>query len=95
MNYQFKHKEPPPEVTNKRYRALMEAEQQRREEVRVNSQAILKSKEKPFSFYLRDKEREEQRQKEDGLPDAMRHPPFKAKEIPKAVQSQLYKKMDD
>lgn len=96
INYQFRHREPPPEVTNNRYRALMEAEKQRREEVRANSQAILKSKEKPFSFYERDLEKQRLKSQEAApLPSAMQGAQFRAKEIPRAVQSQLYKKMDD
>jgi hypothetical protein len=50
--------------------------------------------EKPFNFYLRDKEK----QKAGGLseiPETMRNPPFRANKIPWKVLVPLYKRMVD
>ena len=54
IKHQFRSKPIPPEVLIPRYNTIMEAEQQRRMNVRSQSMIITKSREKPFSFWERD-----------------------------------------
>ena len=56
--------------------------------------ALTKKNEKPFSFYLRDKEKG-QKAGETEIPEVMRHPPFRANKIPWKVLVPLYKRMID
>lgn len=55
--------------------------------------AITKQKEKPFSFYEREKSMP--RGLETEIPATMRHPPFRANKIPWKVLVPLYKRMVD
>ena len=55
--------------------------------------ALTKQNEKPFSFYLRDKEKGAKLETE--IPEVMRHPPFRANKIPWKVLVPLYKRMVD
>jgi hypothetical protein len=55
IKHQFRSNPIPPEVLIPRYKTIIEANEMRRLEAKKNSVAILKAKEKPFSFYERDK----------------------------------------
>lgn len=55
IKHQFRSNPIPPEVLIPRYKTIMEANEMRRLEAKKNSINILKSKEAPFSFYERDK----------------------------------------
>lgn len=57
IHYQFRPKPIPPEVSIPRYQSIIDANEKRRMDVRQNSIAITKQREKPFSFYERDKRR--------------------------------------
>jgi hypothetical protein len=50
--------------------------------------------EKPFSFYLRDKEKQKGGVLSE-IPETMRNPPFRANKIPWKVLVPLYKRMVD
>ena len=54
-NFQFRPKPIPPEVLIPRYKTIQESNEMRRMEVKKNSLAITKEREKPFTFYERDK----------------------------------------
>jgi hypothetical protein len=62
-------------------------------EVRRMSLALTKQNEKPFSFYLRDKEQEGHSVPD--VPQCMQLPPFRANKIPWKVLVPLYKRMVD
>lgn len=62
--------------------------------MRRNSMALTKQNEKPFSFYLRDKEKAN-KGGEPEVPEVMRHPAFRANKIPWKVLVPLYKRMMD
>lgn len=55
--------------------------------------ALTKEKEKPFTFYERDKNRVKNDTPE--IPECMRHVPFRANKIPWKVLIPLYKRMID
>ena len=55
LKYQFRSNPIPPEVLIPRYKTIIESNEMRRLEVKKNSMAITKIKERPFSFYERDK----------------------------------------
>jgi Uncharacterised protein family UPF0564 len=55
LKYQIRSNPVPPEVLIPRYKTIIENNEMRRLEVKKNSMAITKQKEKPFSFYERDK----------------------------------------
>lgn len=55
VNHQFRHNPIPPEVLIPRYKTIIENNEMRRLEVKKNSVEITKLKEKPFSFYEREK----------------------------------------
>lgn len=55
--------------------------------------ALTKQNEKPFSFYIRDLEKEKNTYME--IPEVMRNPPFRANKIPWKVLVPLYKRMVD
>ena len=57
INFQFRSKPIPPEVLIPRYKSIVEAKQMRQMEVKKNSIAITKAREKPFSFYERDQKK--------------------------------------
>jgi hypothetical protein len=60
--------------------------------VRRLSMAITKEREKPFSFYERDKNK---KVVESEIPAVMQNPPFRANKIPWKVLVPLYKRMVD
>lgn len=55
--------------------------------------AIAKQREKPFSFYER--ERNKPRNMTPDIPECMQHAPFRANKIPWKVLVPLYKRMVD
>ena len=57
--------------------------------------AITMQNEKPFKFYLRDKEKQKAAAEAGDMPAVMRHPPFRANKIPWKVLVPLYKRMVD
>jgi hypothetical protein len=61
----------------------------RRMEVKKNSLAITKEREKPFSFYERDKAKQALDQ-EEYLPWDLRKPSFKANPIPRACSVLIF-----
>ena len=54
----------------------------RRNEIKENSVKILKSKEKPFSFYERDIEKKKAKEDVKYVNEELTRPPFKANEVP-------------
>lgn len=88
MTHQFRHKPVPPDVFIPRYQSLQEAEAARRANVRTQSIAITAQREKPFSFWARDRAKQQMKQDEDDLiPEEMRkirEKPFKANPIPRS-----------
>ena len=96
MTHQFRHKPVPPDVFIPRYQSLQEAEAARRANVRAQSIAITAQREKPFSFWARDRAKQQMKQDEDDLmPEEMRkirEKPFKANPIPRSCSVQIYGK---
>lgn len=88
----FKHNPIPPEVLIPRYKTIIEANEMRRMEVKKNSLVITKQNEKPFSFYERDKLKQNA-DPEDYLPYDLRKPSFKANPIPRACSVLIFDQM--
>ena len=91
-NFQFRPKPIPPEVLIPRYKTIQESNEMRRMEVKKNSLAITKEREKPFSFYERDKARQALDQ-EEYLPWDLKKPSFKANPIPRACSVLIFDQM--
>lgn len=91
-NFQFRPKPIPPEVLIPRYKTIQESNDMRRMEVKKNSLAITKEREKPFSFYERDKAKKALDQ-EEYLPWDLRKPSFKANPIPRACSVLIFDQM--
>jgi hypothetical protein len=92
VNKQFRSKPIPPEVLIPRYKTIQEANEMRRMEVKKNSMALIKATEKPFSFYERDKLKQ-QADPEEYLPYDLRKPSFKANPIPRACSVLIFNQM--
>lgn len=56
-SYKFKANDIPRTTSEPLFERIMTSKEQRRQDVRRNSMALTKQNEKPFSFYLRDKEK--------------------------------------
>ena len=91
LGYKFKAKVPSKEVLTPLYNQIMNKNEQRRKDVKTNSMKILKEKEKPFSFYERDKSKK--RAESAYINDEFLKPPFKANEIPKICTVEIFKIM--
>ena len=59
LKYQIRSKPIPPEVLIPRYKSIVESNDMRRLAVKNNSIALTKEREKPFSFYERDKNKKQ------------------------------------
>lgn len=92
-SYQFKANRIPRTTTEPLYQKIMESNEARRQEVKRLSMAITKEREKPFSFYERDKNKP--KVSYDELPEAMRQPAFRANVVPWKILVPLYKRMMD
>lgn len=92
--YQFKANNIPRSTREPLYQQIIEYNGQRRQEVKRLSMAITKQKEKPFSFYERDKNRVNSAGGPE-IPESMQHPAFRANKIPWKVLVPLYKRMVD
>jgi hypothetical protein len=75
-----------------RYKTILEANEMRRLEVKKNSLSITKAKERPFSFYERDKLKQ-QPDPEEYLPYDLKKPHFKANPIPRACSVLIFDQM--
>lgn len=64
----------------------------RRMEVKKNSTSLTKANERPFSFYERDKQKQEV-DPEDYLPHDLKKPAFKANPIPRACSVLIFDQM--
>lgn len=82
----------PPEVLIPRYKTITDANEMRRIEVKKNSMVITKQNERPFSFYERDKLKQNA-DPEDYLPYDLRKPNFKANPIPRACSVLIFDQM--
>lgn len=60
----FKAKKPPPAVRQRRFKAMMQKQQERRAERKAESISRLKEQVAPFSFYERDMQRQREREEE-------------------------------
>jgi hypothetical protein len=92
INHQFRHNPIPPEVLIPRYKTIIEGNEMRRLEVKKNSIAITKMKEKPFSFYERDKNRQKL-DPEDYLPRDLTKGSYRANPIPRACSVLIFDQM--
>jgi len=98
LNHQFRANKIPASTKMPRYEMIKEKNEQRRAEVKKNSIALTKAREKPFSFYDRDKDFYVNRAKatEKVIPDEIKnHKPFKATPIPWSVSAQLLDQMKE
>jgi hypothetical protein len=89
LKHQFRHNPIPPEVLIPRYRTIIEGNEMRRLEVKKNSIAITKMKERPFSFYERDKNKQNP-DPEDYLPRDLKKGSFRANPIPRACSVLIF-----
>ena len=89
IKHQFRSNPIPPEVLIPRYKTIIEANEMRRLEVKKNSITITKQKEKPFSFYERDKNRQKL-DPEEYLPGDLKKQGFKANPIPRACSVLIF-----
>ena len=89
IKHQFRSNPIPPEVLIPRYKTIMESNEQRRMEVKKNSMALTKEREKPFSFYERDKNKKLP-DPEEYVPHDLKKPHFKANPIPKACSVLIF-----
>eukprot|EP00826_Nyctotherus_ovalis_P041683 TRINITY_DN4239_c0_g1_i1.p1 TRINITY_DN4239_c0_g1~~TRINITY_DN4239_c0_g1_i1.p1 ORF type:complete len:487 (+),score=183.92 TRINITY_DN4239_c0_g1_i1:1132-2592(+) len=98
VHHTFKANPIPLTTTMPLFNQMMEEQQKRSEEVKQKSREITKAREKPFSFYERDKnfyiEREEARK--NNVPEPLRNvKPFRANPIPQAVKVAMMSKMHE
>ena len=96
MHHQFKANPLPQSTKQPLYEKLKRKEEERREEVKKNSIAATKAREKPFSFYERDKDFYVKRAliSEQYIPEEIKnHEPFKATPIPWSVSTLLFDQM--
>ncbi len=96
LNHQFRANKIPVSTKEPRYEKIKALSEFRRAEVKKNSIAITKAREKPFSFYARDKDFYVNRAKatEQHVPETMKNfTPFKATPIPWSVSAQLLDQM--
>jgi len=98
LKHTFKANVIPPEVLVPRYQSIMDANEQRRLQVKATSIELTRKNEKPFSFYERDKLKQrvgdpvlEQKYRSDDL----RFGGFKANPIPKACTVQIFREMNE
>lgn len=89
IKHQFRSKPIPPEVLIPRYKTILEANEMRRLEVKKNSLYLTKANERPFSFYERDKLKQ-QPDPEEYLPYDLKKPHFKANPIPRACSVLIF-----
>ena len=87
LNYRYRAKPVPSDVVVPKYESIMAAQETKRLEVKRNSIELTKSREKPFSFYERDKN------KTKPEPELFVQTPFKANPIPWKSTVPLYQKM--
>lgn len=59
MSFKFRHNAVPTQVLVPKYDSIIKSNQDRREGVKKNSIALTQQREKPFSFYARDKNKQE------------------------------------
>lgn len=95
---QFKSKPIPPEVLRPRYEAINSANQRRREKVKQECVELTKKREAPFSFWEREKNRQEALARADseaGLNIECKREGFKANPIPKACSVLIYDRKNE
>jgi hypothetical protein len=75
IKHQFRSKPIPPSVLIPRYQSIIEADIARKEQVRSQSMKNTKEREAPFSFWERDKAKQNRKvDPEDLIPQEMRRP---------------------
>ncbi len=92
IRHRFKANAIPKSTTEPRYERMAQAREARSEQVKLESQAMTKAREKPFSFYTRDRDFYVNRAKatDENVPEVMKNiKPFKAHPIPEAVKKQM------
>lgn len=87
----FRANQIPRSTREPKYQRILQASENRRQELKRMSIAITKQNEKPFSFYERDMQRAKSvGASEFQIPECMKVPPFKASIIPWRVRAPLY-----
>lgn len=90
----FRANQIPRSTREPKYQRILQANENRRQELKRMSIAITKQNERPFSFYERDLQRaKSQGASEFHIPECMNVPPFKASIIPWRVRAPLYQEM--
>jgi len=97
INHEYRAREVPKNVKEKKYEKLMQAMEERRAEAKRLAMAKIKATEAPFKFYERDlKAQKDKSEKVTELPAHIsEHPAFRAGKIPWRVLVPLYKSMTD
>jgi hypothetical protein len=91
-NYKFTANDIPKSTKEPLYKRILAANMQRRVEIKRMSIALTKQNERPFSFYLRDKEANKNKRPTSAGTENL-YAPFKASVIPWRVRAPLYQEM--
>ena len=97
-NKNFKSKPIPPEVLKPRFEAINTANERRREKVKQECLELTKKREAPFSFWEREKQRQQELKRADsetGLNIECKRSQFKANPIPKACSVLIYDRKNE
>lgn len=96
LSFKFRHNAVPTQVLVPKYDSIMKANIDRRDEVKKNSIALTKSREKPFSFYDRDKNKQERQALTEKYQNKdLSFGGFKANPIPKSSLRKFFHEKTD
>ena len=93
LDYKFRARQPNKDIVMPLFDKINKKNEQRRKEVKETSQKLLKEKERPFSFYERDKNKK--RVESVPLNEEFQKGAFKANPIPTACTVEIFKVMMD
>ena len=93
LEYNFRARQPHKDIIMPLYGKIMEKNEKRRKDVKETSQKLLKAKERPFSFYERDKNKK--RVESVPLNEEFQKKPFKANPVPTECTVEIFKVMMD
>lgn len=93
LAFKFRAKRPPKEVSMPLFDKIMNKNEQRRLEVKENSKKIMKSLDRPFSFYERDLNKP--KTQSEYINEEFQKPSFKANKVPTVCTVEIFKVMMD
>ena len=96
LRFEYRAREVPKNVKEKKFDKLMKATEERRAEAKRLAMAKIKAIEAPFKFYERDLKAQKDKEEAADMPvDVTKQAPFRAGKIPWRVLVPLYKSMMD